>query len=120
MFLASDKIEHREHKVRGFLRSEPGIALILAAINFEWTISRAVMFLSKTKTPNKKLREKLASYYSPQAYKELWKAEISMAGKHESLAKVISNWTSVLRAFRLATYLCMGGIGTQPRWRHRT
>jgi hypothetical protein len=75
MFLASERKEQCEHKVRSHLRSEPGISLLLAAVNFEWTVCRAVLFLSKT--PNSKLRPLMSGYYSLDRYKDLWKLEIS-------------------------------------------
>jgi hypothetical protein len=78
------------------LSSEPSIALLLAAVNFEWTISRAVLFLSTTK--NTALRQKLRDYYSPDKYKELWKEEVVPHG-HLSLAKLVRNWSSVLKGF---------------------
>jgi hypothetical protein len=96
MFLASDRIDQRENKIRSFLSSEPSIALLLAAVNFEWTVSRAVLFLSTTK--NTTLRQKLRDYYSLDKYKELWKNEVVAHG-HLPLAKLVRNWSSVLKGF---------------------
>lgn len=45
MFLASDRVAHREHKVRRLLGSDPSLGVIFAAVNFEWTVCRAVLFL---------------------------------------------------------------------------
>ena len=76
MFLANDSKEHRESKIRRFLTTEPGISLLLAAVNFEWTVCRAVLFLSKR--PNSELRLLMASYYSLDAYKEFGDRRLSL------------------------------------------
>lgn len=96
MFMASDTASQREKKIRSFLGSEPSVALLLAAVNFEWTVSRAIMFLSTTK--NSALRQKLRNYYSPKKYKELWKDEVVPHG-HSTLTKLVHNWSSVLKGF---------------------
>lgn len=41
MFLASDDLDRRAGKVQSFLYSEPGVLLLLAAVNFEWTVMEA-------------------------------------------------------------------------------
>ncbi|SIO10317.1 hypothetical protein SAMN05443247_02008 [Bradyrhizobium erythrophlei] len=97
MFLANDSKEHRESKVRRFLMTDPGISLLLAAVNFEWTVCRAVLFLSKR--PNSELRPLMASYYSLDAYKELWRSEIVAGSNFNPLAVVVRNWSSVREAF---------------------
>ena len=106
MFLASDRIEHRERKVRRFMRSDPGVSLLLAAVNFEWTVCRAVMFLSKT--PNSQLRQRMADYYSPSKYKELWKSEVLSAGPFAPLAEIVQNWAAVRKAFHARNRLVHG------------
>ena len=72
--MASDRKETREYKVRRHLDADPAVSLLLAAVNFEWTVCRAVLFLSKT--PNSKLRALMRDYYSLERYKQLWKKEI--------------------------------------------
>lgn len=106
MFLASDRVKHREQKVRRFLSSEPGIALLLAAVNFEWTVCRAVLFLSQT--PNADLRAKMRDYYSPEKYKELWREEVISSGPLLGLAELVRNWSAVLNAFRARNVLVHG------------
>lgn len=96
MFLASDRIEQREKKIRDFLSTDPSIALILAAVNFEWTVSRAVLFLSTTK--NTVLRKKMRDYYSPKKYNDLWSEEVVPNG-HAPLTKIVRNWSSILKGF---------------------
>jgi hypothetical protein len=106
MFLASDHVEHRERKVRRFLSSEPGIALLLAAVNFEWTVCRAVLFLSQTS--NADLRAKMRDYYSLEKYKELWQDEVVSSGSPLGLAKLVRNWSTVQGAFRARNVLVHG------------
>jgi hypothetical protein len=106
MFLASDSKEHRESKVRRFLTTDPGISLLLAAVNFEWTVCRAVLFLSKR--PNSELRLMMASYYSLDAYKDLWKSEIVAGSNFNPLAIVVRNWSSLREAFKARNRLIHG------------
>lgn len=108
MFLASERKEQREHKVRSHLHSEPGISLLLAAVNFEWTVCRAVLFLSTT--PNSKLRTLMRGYYSLDKYKDLWKLEISAGADptRRPIANVVRNWSSVRTAFEARNRLVHG------------
>jgi hypothetical protein len=106
MFLASDSKEQRESKVRRFLTTDPGISLLLAAVNFEWTVCRAVLFLSKR--PNSDLRVMMGSYYSLDAYKELWKSEIIPGSNFDPLAIVVRNWSSLREAFKARNRLVHG------------
>jgi hypothetical protein len=106
MFLASDPKEHRESKVRRFLTTEPSISLLLAAVNFEWTVSRAILFLSKR--PNSELRVMMRRYHSLDAYKDLWKSEIVAGSNFEPLAIVVRNWSSLCEAFEARNRLVHG------------
>lgn len=106
MFMASDNKLCREYKVRFHLRSEPGISLLVAAVNFEWTVCRAVLFLSRT--PNSKLRAKMRDYFSLEGYKELWKLEVAAPQACETLAGVVRNWSSVRKAFEARNRLVHG------------
>jgi hypothetical protein len=106
MFLASDSKERRESKVRRFLATDPGISLLLAAVNFEWTVCRAVLFLSKR--PNSELRVMMGNYYSLDAYKDLWKSEVSAGSNFDALAVVVRNWSSLREAFKARNRLVHG------------
>ena len=106
MFLASDSKKHRESKVRRFLMTDPGISLLPAAVKFEWTVCRAVLFLSKR--PNSELRLLMASYYSLDAYKDLWRSEIVAGSNFNPLAVVVRNWSSVREAFNARNRLVHG------------
>lgn len=106
MFLAGDNAGRREQKVRSYLSREPGISLLLAAVNFEWTVSRAVLFLSRT--PNAELRRQMADYYSLDAYKDLWRDEVMPTGNRRPLAEIVQNWSEVRKAFEARNKLVHG------------
>jgi len=54
MFLVKDDPTEREKKILGFVPNEPAIAVILAAVHFEWTVRRAIIALcgKNSKTPS--------------------------------------------------------------------
>jgi len=106
VFLASESAGRREHKVRSYLRSEPGISLLLAAVNFEWTVSRAVLCLSRT--PNAELRRKMAKYYSLDGCKDLWRAEVMPRGDQRPLPEIVQNWHDARKAFEARNVLVHG------------
>ena len=106
MFLAGDGVGRREQKVRSYLRSDPGVSLLLGAVNFEWTVSRAVLFLSCR--PNTELRKRMAEYYSLDRYKDLWRDEVMPAGDHQRLPKIVRNWSEVRNAFGTRNVLVHG------------
>jgi len=107
MFLASERSHHRESKIRSLTTRDPSIGLVLAAVNFEWTVSRAVLFISVT--PNKALREKMAQYYSPDSYKRLWREEVcrNISGS-PPLPRLIRHWPKVLDGFHARNVLVHG------------
>jgi len=90
MFLASDTIERRHSKIRSFLPNEPVIAIILAAIDFEWTIRRAIIALGSNN--NRHIRDNILSKCSGiDAYKEAWKKEVKPRFGTD-LSAVLPNW----------------------------
>jgi hypothetical protein len=106
VFLATDRCGHRDTKVRKYLSSEPSLSLLLAAVNFEWTVCRAVLFLSRT--PNSELRERMTDYYSLDGYKDLWKTEVLVVRDPQPLATIVRNWSAVRDAFRARNRLVHG------------
>ena len=69
MFLASHGVKRRETRVRREFARDPGIGLLLAAVNLEWTLSRAILFLGST--PNQALRKLMRSSRSLKGYAQL-------------------------------------------------
>ena len=78
----------------------------MAAVNFEWTVCRAVLFLSKS--PNSALRRRMRDYHSLDSYKKLWKLEVVSDGERKTLARVVRNWSSVQKAFEARNRLVHG------------
>jgi hypothetical protein len=106
MFLVSHSLETRAKEIRSWLPKNPSIALIVAAVYFEWAICRAVIGLSKR--PNKELREKLRDYYSLPAYKDLWRDELEHLPDRKRLPQAVSNWHEVTVAFDARNRLVHG------------
>lgn len=93
MFLVSDTIERRHLKIRSFLPGEPVMAILLAAVDFEWTVRRAIIALGTNS--NKTIREVVLKHcHGPDHYKEAWKTEVKLRfGK--GLADVVQNWNEL-------------------------
>lgn len=103
MFLASHGVKRRETRVRREFARDPGIGLLLAAVNLEWTLSRAILFLGST--PNQALRKLMRSSRSLKGYAQLWKKE---ATECKPLNGIISDWAGVLKAFEWRNLLVHG------------
>lgn len=107
MFLASDRLEHRETRIREFLRRDPAIAVLLAAASFEWSVSRAIVRFGRT--PNAPLRDRLVRCYGgPKAYKDLWRDEVVSAEHPKQLVEVVQNWEALLESFSMRNGLIHG------------
>lgn len=107
MFLAGDNKFLRERRIRTFFLQEPGVALLVAAVNFEWTVGRALMFISDT--PNKALRDKLSECHGLEKYKDLWRQELSSSGQSVlRLNNIVRNWHDVTKAFGVRHKLVHG------------
>ncbi len=104
MFLARDRKGDREQRVRACLSSDPGVALLLAAVNFEWTVWRAIKFLSQT--PNRDLQA--TKHYSLEHYKRLWKQEVGDVRHAPSLPDIVEDWQGVRDAFNQRNVLAHG------------
>lgn len=106
MFLAHDTLEQTASRLWEVFQTEPSIALIAAAAYFEWTVSRALMFLSTT--PNVELHAKLQKTYGLEKYKDLWKVELSDKTEHKRLPEVVVRWKEVTNAFNARGSLVHG------------
>src|SRR5438874_1010162 len=106
MFQASAPKEERERQVRKYMASAPGVSLLLAAVDFEWTVCRALLFLSGS--PNAELRARMRDYHSLDRYKEIWRSELVVGQRCEPLASVVRNWSSVRDAFAARNRLVHG------------
>ncbi len=96
MFLVSDNEEQRFKLIESFKQENSSIALIMAAINFEWTIRRIMISLSKQ--PNKDIRELLKYTSGLERYKDVWKKALP---NEKRLTNIISNWKDLDDQFKL-------------------
>jgi len=87
MFLVHDTFENRQEMIR---RSEPFVAVLLAAADFEWTVRRSILALGCS--PTKEIRESVLDKCSGfESYKQAWEKEVQ---PHigEGLVEVIPQW----------------------------
>jgi len=110
MFLANDRLEWRHKKIRSFLPREPVIAILLTAVDFEWSIRRSIIALGTNS--NRHIRDSvLRQCHGADAYKEAWKIEVkNRLGR--SLAEVVPNWEFIRKeAFVLRHQVVHGDRG---------
>jgi hypothetical protein len=110
MFRVSDTFDFRKNKILGFLnQNEGGIAIILAVTNFEWTLRRSIIILSKNSSYE--CRKELTNCSGIDNYKKLWnKLVLQHIGK--TLPQLIVNWEMFRDSYRLRHRLVHGIIGT--------
>jgi len=111
MFFVNDTQTQRHKKIRSFLKTEPMIAVLLSAADFEWTVRRAILALGKS--PNVDIRESTLRKCSGLfAYEKAWKKEVQ-PGQLVDLSTVISDWEYFKeRAFPLRHKIIHGDLGT--------
>lgn len=93
MFFVSDSQKQRHDRIRSFLTDESAtIAVILAAVDFEWSVRRAILALGSS--PTKHIREVVfAGLHGGYAnYADAWKLEVAVWLK-QSLAQAIPHWS---------------------------
>src|SRR2546427_7419394 len=90
MFIVTDTLENRHRKIRSFVLREPVIAILLAAVDFEWTVRRAILALGTNS--NRFIRDQVLNRcHGAEEYKRAWKDEVVLQlGK--SLPEVVGNW----------------------------
>jgi hypothetical protein len=110
MFLVGDTADDRRERILKFLATEPAIAVLLAAIHFEWTLNRAILKLSDK--PTASLRAQLASVYGLDTYKAAWREYVVAA----TWPKIVRNWGEVKQAFKLRNALVHGAVGCSARF----
>ncbi len=110
MFTYKETIEERTCKIEAYLIPEQaGIAVILAAANFEWTLRRAILVLGRK--PTKELRMEIQRTSSLDRYRELWKETVFTDNKN-ALPRIVKNWPVVNKAYNLRHKLVHGEQGT--------
>ena len=89
----------REEKILQYLEEDYIVAIILAAIHFEWMLKRTILKLSKS--PTKKLRKTLEHVFqiestnNQKTLQKVWINEVANEYKNASLGKVLPNLTSI-------------------------
>lgn len=111
MFFVNDSQQQRHEKIRSFLRTDPVIAVLLGAADFEWTVRRAIIALGER--PNVEIREQtLNACHGLEAYKKAWKKEVQPIHV-VALSAIIPNWQFFKEsAFPLRHKIIHGAIGT--------
>lgn len=92
MFLVSDTQATRHARIRKFTRSEASLGLLLATVDFEWTIRRAIVGCGFS--ANRYIREAvLARCHGLDGYKDAWRSEVGRRFPESgSLPRLMSNW----------------------------
>jgi hypothetical protein len=108
MFLVQDSSSSLEERIKHFLAEDASLSALLAVIQFEWTVRRAIIALGTA--PNVVVRAKLAKCHGLDKYKDVWKDEVFLneQRKVERLSEVVKNWEGLGRAFRLRHRLVHG------------
>lgn len=112
MFLVADSLDERQRSIRSFLTTEPVIAVLLAAADFEWTTRRAILALGKspTKVINDRFRKEKRG--GLKALQEYWKDEVKPRLGSE-LATIVPDWEFfATKAYDLRHKLVHGAQGT--------
>jgi hypothetical protein len=110
MFQVSYNSERRIKKIRSFLGSDENapIAILLAAVQFEWIISRAILALGKS--PTLELRKRVNRTTGLDAYKDLWRDEVSNPRRVGRLPEIITGWQTFTKSFEARHRLVHGTI----------
>jgi hypothetical protein len=111
MFFVNDTVAERQKKILAFVETEPVIAVLLGAADFEWTVRRAIIALGES--PNVEIREHLEKKcHGLTAYRKAWSREVQPSHLHP-LDEVIPNWNYFFeKAYPLRHKLIHGAIGT--------
>jgi hypothetical protein len=107
----TDKQTDRHDHIRSFLKSEPLVAVILSATDFEWTVRRAILSLSAL--PTKPIHKIFDSERKggPSGLKDHWKRLVKPRLKSD-LASIVPNWEFLSdRAYGLRNKLVHGAEG---------
>lgn len=105
MFLVSDTSVAREARIRSFLAEDPSLAALLAVVNVEWTLRRAIVALGTS--PNVVVREQLRQCHGHEKYRDVWRDEVKPR-TGLGLPQVLSHWDGLKRAFKVRHVLVHG------------
>lgn len=106
MFLVSHSLEVRANEIRKWLRSQPSVALLVAAAYFEWIVCCSILGLSHR--PNADVRTDLVRVYGLDKYKDFWQGELDHLDGAKRLTEVVADWHGVTKAFDARNRLVHG------------
>lgn len=113
MFLVSDTQEKRHKKLRSLFENDPVIGVILSAIDFEWTVRRAILALGQR--PTKEIRQTVLNNCSGLTrYNDAWRKEVYPC-RGKTLPQVVERWNDLREAFKLRHTLVHGVNGTTTK-----
>jgi hypothetical protein len=108
MFIVNDLPEIRHGKIRRYAEEDAAVGLILAAVDFEWTVRRAILALGKNPTKQIKIEVLAKSKNSGlDHYKKCWRTEVFPIYSI-GLPDFIDGWQSLKNAFELRNRLVHG------------
>ena len=95
MFFVKDDQLERHKLIRSFLTADgSAIAVILAAIDFEWTLRRAILLFGTNSTKDI-LGKALKKAFGADKYKKAWRDEVSK-NLHKNIDEVIPHWSRLV------------------------
>jgi hypothetical protein len=106
MFLVSHSLDAREREIRSWIPKHPSVALVVSAVYFEWTLSRAIVGVSNR--PNKEVRLDLGKTHGLAAYKDIWRRETAHLPDAKTVPQVVKDWHGVTTAFEARNVLVHG------------
>jgi hypothetical protein len=106
MFLVSHSLDVREREIRSWIPKYPSVALIIAAVYFEWTLCRAIVGLSRR--PNKEIRQAIEKIHGLAAYKDIWRNEMAYLPNAKALPQAVKDWHGITIAFEARNVLVHG------------
>jgi hypothetical protein len=105
MFLVRDSNATREIRIKQFLSEDASLSVLLAVINFEWTVRRAIIALGTS--PNVTVRARLKQAHGLGKYKDAWKVEV-YPRFNVRLPDIVQNWNDLNSSFNLRHKLVHG------------
>lgn len=106
MFLVSHSLDMREREIRSWISKHPSVALVIAAVYFEWALCRAIIGMGKR--PNKEVRRHLERVHGLDAYKDIWRKEVASLPDRKTLPQIVTDWHGVTLAFDARNLLVHG------------
>lgn len=106
MFLVSHSLDARANQIRRWRGGNASVSVVVAAAYFEWTISRAIIGLSRRS--NREVREGLAHVFGLEKYKDFWWVEVQHLTDSRRLPEVVKDWKAVTEAFDARNRLVHG------------